>query len=79
MNFGRPPETATCTSIGKVLLGGGGQVTSSQTPGRGVLTQAFPVSSNSNSIYDEYTAQGQIVSTVNPGETYSVTAYAVCG
>ena len=65
--------TATCPS-GKVLLGGGGLVTTTATQKeRAVLVSSYPSAS------DTWTASGVVaVAALGAGNTMTVTAYALC-
>jgi hypothetical protein len=66
----RVTATATC-AVGKVLLGGGAQVTTSAGTGA-VLQSSYPSSTTA------WTAVGEVTTALAPGDTFTVTAYALC-
>ena len=63
--------TATCPA-GKVLVGGGGQVTTSLASGRVELQQSYPSSTTA------WTAVGIVTTLLGAGQTISVQAFALC-
>jgi hypothetical protein len=63
---------ASCTA-GRVLLGGGAQVTNTSSPEKSVVTQSFPSSTTA------WTAVGVVTGQLNNGgNTMTVAAYALC-
>jgi hypothetical protein len=65
-------DTATCTG-GKVVLGGGGQVTSTGQRERTALLESYPSSST------VWTVVGVVTTAMTGANTAHATAYAVCG
>jgi trimeric autotransporter adhesin len=63
--------TASCTG-GKVLLGGGAQVTNTKSPEESVITQSYPSSTTA------WTAVGVVTANLNGANTMTVTAWVVC-
>ena len=66
--------TASCPA-GRVLLGGGAQVTNTQAPDMAVMSQSFP---SSTSPTGQWTVVGVVIKNMNAGNTMTVTAYALC-
>jgi hypothetical protein len=67
------PSTATCP-VGKVILGGGGNVTTATSGiGRGVLSQSAPVGSTM------WSATAIVANASLLDGTVTVTAFAICG
>jgi hypothetical protein len=62
--------TATCAA-GKVLLGGGTQITTSAGTGA-VIESSYPSSTT------VWTAVGEVTTALPPADTFTVTAYALC-
>jgi hypothetical protein len=65
-------DTATCTG-GKVLLGGGGQVTSGAQRERTSMLESYASSST------VWTVVGIVTVTMTGGNNAHATAYAICG
>jgi hypothetical protein len=64
--------TATCPA-GKVLLGGGGRVsTTDPTIAKAAMPQSYPSSTTT------WTAVGLVQLSLSAGDTMTVTAYALC-
>jgi hypothetical protein len=57
-----------------VLLGGGAQVTNTQSPDMAVMSQSFPSSTSPG----QWTALGVVIKNMNGANTMTVTAYALC-
>jgi hypothetical protein len=64
---------ASCAA-GRVLLGGGAQVTNTQSPDMAVMSQSFPSSTSPG----QWTALGVVIKNMNAANTMTVTAYALC-
>jgi hypothetical protein len=64
---------ASC-SAGRVLLGGGAQVTNTQSADMAAISQSFPSSASPG----QWTAVGVVLKNMNGTNTVTVTAYALC-
>ncbi|HSX24233.1 MAG TPA: hypothetical protein VLE74_03985 [Candidatus Saccharimonadales bacterium] len=64
-------STASCAA-GKVVLGGGTQVTTTATPDKVALTASYPSATNI------WTGKATILTNLGNGNTMTVTAYALC-
>jgi hypothetical protein len=64
--------TATC-GVGKVLLGGGGQVQTTGAADNVSVLASYPSSTTT------WTTTGVVLGTIGASKSVTVTAYAICG